>query len=330
VTRFVFAPDGSEVWCVQEDGGGSRQPAAVLYPKEKHWEEIPAPRTGRTFHDVVFSKDGETTWLAIRPDDQGNRGLLERTRYDRRWVPIRAKMPEHYSSITKLWLSPKGDELWLNNDGSGVLRVKLATGGVSQYVKSDFRRDRVEKHYLLVEDYAQDLAFTSDGKYVVCSARGGGNYGISLIDLRTGQSHSFLTEHEVRAMTVSPDGRTVLCEMTGARAPALLDTRASDVAEPSAEGAYDALEELAEKRGLWVLEAAGPPKGPALVCLLSNGDDVGIYLFTPAAKSLKLLKSVGTAKVTAMDLGPQGLVWAALPGSIISVDPATGALTEFD
>jgi hypothetical protein len=34
--------------------------------------------------------------------------------------------------------------------------------------------------------------------------------------------------------------------------------------------------------------------------------------------------------VTALELGPNGIVWAALPGCIISIDPRTGKVTEFD
>jgi hypothetical protein len=46
-------------------------------------------------------------------------------------------MPKFYSTIEQFWLSPKGDELWMKSSGCGLLRAKLASGEVTQYVKSD-------------------------------------------------------------------------------------------------------------------------------------------------------------------------------------------------
>jgi len=340
VVRFVFAPDGGEIWCIQETPRGFTQSAVVLYPDNKRWEEVPEPKTRGWFYDVIFSKDGKTTWLSVSRNSQEGRGMLERTRDDRRWAPIRIPMPENYTRIARFWLSPKGDELWLE-PGSGLLRVKLATKDLSQYAKSDFRGKKVQKHFPLIAEYVRDLVFTSDGRYAVCSASSGKTNGITLIDLKSGKSQDFQTKDEVTKMSVSADQNRITCEIRGRKPPVALDIKQRKLIavgkEPApstsipADRIRDSLKALARKAGLLLVSSAESADDRHVVCeLASQNGQSSIQLFDAKTKSLTKLKDIGSASVTAMQLGPNGIVWTALPGCVISVDARTGKLSVFD
>lgn len=212
VSRFAFAPDGSEVWCLMVDEGGFPMPPAVLLPRQNRWEVVPDPRTSGWFFCMAFSKDGKTVWLSRRQGDKEHPELVQRKPGNTRWKPFAARMPKEYSTIERLWVSPKGDELWMASGGSGLLRVKLASGEVTQYVKSDFRRHDVATHYTLAEDNVHDLVFAARGRIAVCSAGGGGNEGITRIDLETGKATNYpVPNRSIEKLVRSPDDRTVWC-----------------------------------------------------------------------------------------------------------------------
>lgn len=345
VARFVFSPDCSEVWCIQEDNGGSQSAAAVLYPKQKRWEEVPDPRMEKRINDVEFSQDGNTTWLSITPD-ANSPGLLERTRADRQWKPTSLPMPEYYSEIKRLWLSPNGRELWLYDDGCGLLRIKLAGKQVSQYVKSDFRQRKVEKHHALFGDYVKDLIFTPDSRYAVCSASDGGKDGLTLIDLKTGQPESFPIDGYVDGIFLSVDFRTVVCNVQGHSEFMYFDieTRkwvggerkaAAAATEPAKPDRIEAIRlsvhAAAEKAGMSVAQIAMTTLGRYVICQLkSEKGHTSICLFDPKTKSLSTVLELGSAEVTAMGIAVEGTVWFAAGGRIISVDSNTGKLSEFD
>ena len=212
VSRFEFAPDGSEVWCLMEDEGGFDMPPVVLHPRQNRWEAILDPRTSGYFYCMTFSNDGKIVWCSRKHEDEEHPELVQRKPGSSRWEPFAGRMPEHWFGVSQLRTSPKGDELWMLNDGDGLLRAKLANGDVTQYVKSHFRRAGGTKCYTLVGDYAHDLAFTSRGRIAVCSAGGGSEDGITRIDLDTGKATSFRTrECCIEKLVASPDERTVWC-----------------------------------------------------------------------------------------------------------------------
>jgi hypothetical protein len=346
VARFVFSPDCGEVWCIQQDNGGWQSTAAVLYPKLKTWEEVPDPRMERRINDVAFSLDGNTTWLSITPD-ANSRGLLERTRADRQWKPARLPMWEHYSEIKRLWLSPNGQELWLNEDyGCGLFRIKLAGKQVSQYVKSDVRQEKVEKHHALFGDVVKDLIFTPDSRYAVCSASDSGKDGLTLIDLKTGEPESFPIDGDVDSIFLSVYFRTVVCNVQGHSEFMYFDieTRKWVGGERKAPAAAtqaataDRIEAIrlsvhaaAKKAGMSVAELAVTTLGRYVICQLkSEKGHTSICLFDPKTKSLSTVLELGSAEVTAMGIAVNGTVWFAAGGRIISVDSNTGKVSEFD
>jgi hypothetical protein len=205
VSQIAFAPDGSEVWCLMKDEGGFDMPAAVLQPSRNRWEVVPDPKTSGRFSCVAFSPDGKAVWLSRLEDDEQK--VVQRKPGSSEWEPFAARMPEY--SIEKLWVSPKGDELWMESGGRGLLRAKLASGEVTQYGGSP--DPDVTKLQGLVEDYVSDLVFASRGRIAVCSARGGGKAGITQIDLETGLASHFWTESDIEKLVLSPDDRTVWC-----------------------------------------------------------------------------------------------------------------------
>ena len=173
---------------------------------------VPDPKTSGRFIGVAFSPDGKTVWASRWQRGEKEPKVVQRKPGSSGWEPLRAKIPGYPFPTEKLWLSPKGDELWMGSWGNGLLRAKLASGEVTQYVQSDYRRQDSLKHYTLAGDYVHDLVFASRGRIVVCSAGGGRDEGITQIDLATGDAANYPTESPgVEKLVVAPDDRTVWC-----------------------------------------------------------------------------------------------------------------------
>lgn len=98
-----------------KDEGGFDMPAAVLQPSRNRWEVVPDPKTSGRFSCVAFSPDGKAVWLSRLEDDEQK--VVQRKPGSSEWEPFAARMPEY--SIEKLWVSPKGDELWMESGGGG-------------------------------------------------------------------------------------------------------------------------------------------------------------------------------------------------------------------
>jgi hypothetical protein len=207
VTRFIVAPDGSEVWCAMEHEPGwydYSMAARVLHCREGRWEQVPDAKEGGQFYDAAFSSDGKKVWASYYSKKANAHLLKERTPGEWPWRPVRFDL--HDEQIEKLRLTPDGGELWLINNG--LFRVKLGTGKVSQYVESDFRAiDGFERHVLL-GDSVSDLVFTADRAIALCL-----DAGITTIDLHSGASRDFPTglDKWLERLVLTPDNRTAWC-----------------------------------------------------------------------------------------------------------------------
>ena len=216
VTRFVIAPDDSEVWCAMRDQQGYDVPAAVLFPRKNRWELVPDPGTSAGFHDVAFSPDGKTVWLSRSNSNDDLPSVVQKKPGESQWEPLRAKMSTDYCTVKRLWATPRGDELWLGTDGSGLFRVKLVSG-VVQCFGGVSRLDRtLGEVNTWMGDYIRDLAFTPDGKLAVCSAGGSSKESLAVIDLGNDTAAAYATEDFFDAKLVAaPDNRTVWCHVNG-------------------------------------------------------------------------------------------------------------------
>jgi len=210
VRRFIMAPDGSEIWCVQDEGGGHNRSAAVFRFRAGQWLEVPPAGSGREFKDVLFSPDGKRCWLSTYNRQSHRYELLQRSDTNLPWEPLHAKLPEYYGWAERFWLRPNGDELWVDSR-PGLLRIKLASGAVSQYGSAENPREGIAERHDLVASYVNDLVFTPDGRYALCAATGGGEDGLSLIDLVSGKSRSFAEPRHLWKMELSADGNTAWC-----------------------------------------------------------------------------------------------------------------------
>ena len=217
VTRFAFSPDGSETWCLAGSflvrRGEERGRALVFHQKANTWENIPAVEDPAVFHDVAFSPDGETTWIAMSSDSDRSLRVRERNSGNTDWKPFSIRMPCDYSVVENFWLSPDTHELWMYTSDCGLVRADLSRKAVTQYVQSDVRQFANIPHFSLVEDYVQDLVFALDSTVAICAASGGGEQGITKIELRTGNSKDFPVKDttDIERLVVSPDGKSVWC-----------------------------------------------------------------------------------------------------------------------
>jgi DNA-binding beta-propeller fold protein YncE len=216
VTRFKFSPDGAETWCLAGGysvalRGDNRGRALVFYQKTQSWENIPSLNDPASFHDVAFSRDGKTTWIAISSDEDLKLRIRERRSGTMEWMPFSIPMPDNYSIVKKLWLSPDGRDLWL--EANSLIRADLEKKCVSQYVHHDFHQLEGMPHFTLVADYVYDVAFTPDSKVAICSATGGRDNGITKIELTTGKAKDFpVTDNiDFEHLVVSPDHKWVWC-----------------------------------------------------------------------------------------------------------------------
>ncbi len=236
VERLAFAPDASEVWCLMGGvvlRGPDRGRAAIYHPERGTWQELPDAGTQRALFDVVWLADGKRKWIAVRSDEEPDLGLLELSRGSTEWYPPTASLPAGLDTIRQFWLSPGGAELWMHSDGCGVVRLKIATGELSQYVKSEFRRHKIEAHFPLTSDYVEGFLFTNDGRRAVCAAGFGQECGLTVIDLATGEAtarfvrpptaeHGWGSQsYSIHALAASPDSQTVWCIVDGSELHAL-------------------------------------------------------------------------------------------------------------
>ncbi len=355
VTDLLFNPDGSEVWCMMKDSHGFQQPAVVLHPESGKWEEIPDPQSGRGFNQVLFSEDGKTSWLLL--DNYPDSPILERTAQNKQWRPINTKMPEYYLA-EKAWLSPDEKELWVDNVGCGLLRVIRDTDEVTQYTNEDFRQIKGVAHFTLVGDYVNDLVFTYDGKYAICSAAGGDNNGITIIDRETGQSINYPTEWDVDELHLEDDGKT-LCFRSGyAMSPKVFDIETRkwlDEApeKPTSASNKEPTEELTDENSEYLArwdeyDAASN----AFYELLEKDEDIhcweddiehrrityvrqtpngsSMYIFGYKEKVGKKLVDIDLPDEYLMEAGPDGRVWFTIPGGLMSVNPDTGEVKRYE
>lgn len=212
VSGFEFAPDGSEVWCLMQNESGFGMPAAVLFPRQDRWELAPDPKDSGRFFCMKFASNGKTVWLSRRLRDEQDGKVVQRRPGEFEWKPLNVQMPEYWPTVEMITESPNGDELWMSTSGSGLFRAKLTTGEVTQYVQNLFTREEGIKYKTLVGDFVHDLVFTANGEIAVCSAGGGGEGGITVIDLPTGAATNYETEHDwINKLVISPDNRTVWC-----------------------------------------------------------------------------------------------------------------------
>ncbi len=210
VSRFEFSPDGAETWCLA-GSGVSRGRAIVFHRKKQAWENIPSRNDPGVFCDVAVSPDGKTTWIAVSSDDDQTQRVRQRGTGTKEWLQLSKPMPDH--GVENFWLSPNGHELWMNTVGCGLTRLSLRDHTLLQYVQSEFRQFNGIRQGTLVEDYVHDLVFTSDGKFAICAASGGGDYGITKIELATGKSTNFPVTDAIdfEHLVVSLDNKSVWC-----------------------------------------------------------------------------------------------------------------------
>ncbi len=217
VMRFEFSPDGAETWCLcgrlETRRGVNRGRAIVFQQKNKSWRQIPLTKDHAVFHDVMFSANGKTTWIAMSSDDDRGLRIRERKTGSSKWSNLRKRMPKDYSVVEKFWQTPNGRELWLYASDAGVIRWNRQTDRLTQYVQTKVRQIDGIPHATLIEDYVNDLVFTSDSRYAVCAATGGGDHGITKIDLASGKSMNFpVTDaSEFERLVMTPDNKHVWC-----------------------------------------------------------------------------------------------------------------------
>ncbi len=216
VSQFRFNPDGTEVWCLAGSPivrrGDSRGRALVFNQTAETWSFLPAVANPAVFHDVAFSGDGKTTWIAMSSDEDRGLRVRQRNAETEEWQnPDR--MPPDYTVVERFWLSPNGRELWMDASGCGLIRQELASDRQIQYVQSDFRQFDNTPHGALIEDYVQDLVFTADSKHAVCAAAGGGNQGITSIDLVTNEAKNFpvVDASHFEQLVMAPNDQHVWC-----------------------------------------------------------------------------------------------------------------------
>jgi hypothetical protein len=213
VTRFVFAPNGDETWCLMGDPdhfSGETRPRAMIYrAKDNSWKSMPEQHEREGLHAVLFAKGKKTSWAVTDRDGEPDPiSVLHERQGSGAWKPVLQLPPA--VDVTEMWLSPAEDEIWINAEGNGLIRYRCATGQASQYVKSSFRT-ALKEHYALGEDYAGAVAFTSDNRTVVCSSMGGNDYSITLIDLQSGKSDIHAIDWPVDQIVLSPDNKTAWC-----------------------------------------------------------------------------------------------------------------------
>lgn len=215
VRRFEFSPRGEEVWCIAGHSvmGPERCRAFIYSVPARQWQTLPAAGDRAALRDVAFSRDGKTTWLSLYTERHPQSHLRQRETGAKDWRPFAVSVPEFLTNADRWWSTPNGRELWLNTAGAGLTRVKLQPAGLIQYVRSKVRRVSGVRHETLVEDYAADLVFTADSQFAICAASGGGNYGITKIDLVSDRARNFPVEDAIdfERLVMSPDNKRVWC-----------------------------------------------------------------------------------------------------------------------
>ena len=215
VTRIHFSPDRNETWCLAGWSGvrrgDARGRALVFDKKRNNWANLPSPTDPAVFHDVAFSANGKSTWIAMSSDE--DRSLRVRKRaVESEWHSM-DNMPADYSVVEKFWHSPNSKELWMYTSDCGLIRLDLGKDKPIQYVKSDFRQFEKVPHRTLNEDYVADLVFTSDSKYAICAASGGGDYGLTKINLSNDVSKPFPVNDAIdfEKLVMAPNDKHVWC-----------------------------------------------------------------------------------------------------------------------
>lgn len=216
VTQFRFSKDETETWCMAGWSGvrrGDDRGRALVYDRHsKSWMDMPLPTDPAVFHDVAFSGDGKTTWIAMSSDDDRGLRVRQRKTGSTEWHAL-DHMPEHYSVVEKFWLSPDARELWMYTSGCGLIRSVQGTDKIIQYVQSDVRQFDQIRHATLIADYVYDLVFTSDSRYAICAAMGGDDYGITKIDLDSDKSKDFPVSDAIHfeQLVIAPNNKHVWC-----------------------------------------------------------------------------------------------------------------------
>lgn len=403
VEQFVFAPDGSEVWCLTIDNPhyGSPRPAIVFQPGRRSVCEVPNAGSRSGVLAVAFSPDSKRSWYSTREN-----GSEASVRERQQGGGERDAIGTETGRLDEAWairVSPKGDELWLCTGGTGVLRVKLDSNAVSQYVESDFRQV-VRQRLPAAWDYADDVVFTPDQKYAFCSWF----KGVALIDLISGTTTCSPVgsgDVNVNKIVMAPDGRTVWCILNNSRLwafdiakkdwalkldannglpmtiftglkvvpdgnyvwlgglggvavysvaankwkafqgdewkggegfggqPLYIDAKGGRVVCGHKKGialltidgqSGEVVRAPGATQGLTVSQIVPIPGSCECLCAISSSERSNIYRLNIAQKTLRLLRTMPSDPVTALAIAPDGYAWAAMPGEIISFDPATG------
>jgi hypothetical protein len=205
VSKFAFAPDGSEVWCLMKDEGGLEMSAAVLHPKENRWEMVPDGDVPGSFSGVAFSRNRPIVVLPERRGEDGRGcGAFQRGQHALGWESLDGSIPRNFRNVNRLWTTPNGDELWLG--GVGLLRVKLASRETTFYGSQSFEED-----HAIIANIICDVAFSSDGKFAACLTYGVDKQGLSLIDLASGKAVNYVMKEQCYGaeLVFAPDNRTV-------------------------------------------------------------------------------------------------------------------------
>lgn len=361
VVAFRFTADGNEVWCLTKDDSGHSMPARVYFPKTRQWQMVPETESKGHFFDVAFSKDGGTVWLSHRRADEEHTPILQRKSGTTAWKPLAAQMPDWHNVVEKFYLTPKGDELWMTGDG--ILRVCLTDGKVTYYQKEHVTAYEGVTPKPLVVDYVADLVFVQKGTLAVCAASGGGEVGLSLIDLKTNTVTNLLLGDisPIEKLLVEPDDRTITCIFNSAR-PRKFDTKERKWlgkgpvgecegmfgatfhgAKPLAVGGNCTL--ISDERGIVKVNRMGDeldvfspapgetgfrtshilpiPGGDEHLCAIARMGETGIYRLDVESRQLRLVKRF-TGNVTGLAIAPDDRAWAGLPGRIVCFDTMTG------
>jgi WD40 repeat protein len=180
--------------------GAGTATGAALWPREKSEDSVRTRRlTDIDIGDVAFSPDGRTL-VTI--------GLLGSQVWDAATGKMVAEASGGQSELSFLTFSPDG-KTFVTSGGDVLLRDAATAVPISTFLS-------VPDHDIV------PLAFSPDGKMLACGGADTGTVDDSgdadgrknsfrLLDTPTGRVRAASSEHDLRAVAFSPDGKTVAC-----------------------------------------------------------------------------------------------------------------------